>query len=90
MNAEATIMQILVNDVLVSVPQSQIGLDDNLREILGLDSLGFAELRTQCEYTFGVTITDDDFAPGNFASVRTLTDLVTRLRESIPDEESSR
>jgi acyl carrier protein len=90
MNVEATIIRILVNDIFVDVPQSQIGPDDSLREILGLDSLGFTELRTQCEYAFGVTISDEDFAPGNFASVRTLAHLVTRLREPLPDEASSR
>lgn len=82
---EKAITQILVNEVFVSVPQSQIKVDDGLLDILGLDSLGFIELRTQCEDVFGVRISDDDFRPENFASVRTVAQLVSRLRESLPD-----
>lgn len=85
MNIEKTITQILVNEVFVSVPQSQITMDDSLLNALGLDSLGFVELRAQCDDVFGVTISDDDFCPENFASVRTLAQLVSRLRESLPD-----
>jgi acyl carrier protein len=84
-NIETTITRILVDDLFVTVPQSDIGFDDGLRDVLGLDSLGFVELRTQCEYAFGVTISDEDFVPENFASVRTLTQLVSRLRESLPE-----
>lgn len=86
MSIETTITRILVDDLFVSAPQSQIDLDESLRDVFGVDSLGFSELRTQCEYAFGVTISDDDFVPENFASVRTLTRLVSRLRESVPDE----
>lgn len=86
---EKTLMQILVNEVYVSVPASQIKVEDSLRDVLGLDSLGFVELRAQCDDTFGVTISDDDFCPENFASVRTLAQLVSRLRESLPDEARS-
>lgn len=90
MNIETTIKRILVDDLFVNVPQAEIGLDDGLRDVLGLDSLGFVELRAQCEYAFGVTISDEDFVPEKFSSVRSLTQLVKRLNESIPDGAGSR
>lgn len=90
MSVEATIKRILVDDLFVSVPQVEIGLDDGLRDVLGLDSLGFTELRAQCEYAFGITISDEDFVPENFSSVRDLTRLVTRLGEPVPDGADSR
>ncbi|MFI1049670.1 acyl carrier protein [Streptomyces griseoruber] len=90
MSIEATIKRILVDDLFVSVPQTEIGLDDGLRDVLGLDSLGFTELRAQCEYAFGIRISDEDFVPENFSSVRALTRLVTRLGESIQDGAGSR
>jgi len=90
MYIESTIKKMLVDDVFVSVAPSQIGLDDGLRDVLGLDSLGFVELRSKCEYEFGVTISDEDFVPENFSTVRTLTELVSRLRESLPDEGRSK
>lgn len=90
MNIEKTIKRILVDDLFVSVPQDEIGLDDGLRDVLGLDSLGFSELRTQCEYAFDITISDEHFVPENFSTVRDLTHLVTRLSESIPDGAGSR
>jgi acyl carrier protein len=82
---EKTIMRILVDELFVSVPPSRIGLRDSLRDILGLDSLAFSELRVRCEYTFGVTISDEDFVSDYFSSVGTLADLVLRLREALPD-----
>ena len=82
MDIEKTIMRILTDDLFVNVPQPHIGLHDSLRDTLALDSLGFAELRAHCEYTFGVTISDEEFVPENFSSVGTLAQLVVRLREA--------
>ncbi|WP_232838145.1 acyl carrier protein [Streptomyces geranii] len=90
MSIDKTLRKILVDDLFVSVPQAEIGLDDGLRDILGLDSLGFTELRTQCEYAFDITISDEDFVPENFSTVRDLARLVTRLSEPVPDEVGSR
>lgn len=90
MDIEATIKRILVDDIFVAVPQSQIGQDDSLRDVLGLDSLGFVELRAQCEDVFGVTIIDDEFVPENFATVDAVTQLVSRLRATSQHEEAPR
>lgn len=77
---EDTIKRMLVSDLFVEVPEDRMGLDDSLRDLIGLDSLGFMELRVQCEDTFGVQISDEDFSPENFTSIRTVTDLVHRLQ----------
>ena len=81
MNIAASIRDILVTDVFVEVPVDEMHDDDSLRDVYGLDSLGFVELRVQCEKRFGVTITTDDFTPENFATVGDLTALVDRLRQ---------
>lgn len=77
---EKTIGTILVTDLFVEVPADRMSADDRLRSDLGLDSLGFVELRVQCENTFGVTITDAEFTPENFTSIRTVADLVRSLQ----------
>lgn len=82
MDIETTIKTILVNDLFINVPKSEIGLDDGLRDKLGLDSLGFSELRSQCEYTFEVKIEDADFNPKHFSTIRALTSLLNNLLAS--------
>lgn len=78
---ENGIRKILSTELFVEVPPEQIGLDDSLRASYGLDSLGFVELRVQCEDMFDVRVSDEDFSPENFHSVRTVADLVRRLQE---------
>ncbi|MEV6923833.1 acyl carrier protein [Dactylosporangium sp. NPDC051485] len=80
MDVEAEIKRLLVTDLFVQVPEQHIGADASLRDVLGLDSLGFLELRVQCENRFGVTIDTDDFTQDNFATVGRLAGLVHRLR----------
>ena len=77
---ENTLREILAADLYVDVPAEEIHADDSLAESLGLDSLGFVELRAQCEQRFGVLISDTDFTPVNFRSVRTIADFVARRR----------
>jgi acyl carrier protein len=70
---------ILVTDVLVDVPPERMRLEDSLRDVYGLDSLGFVELRVRCEEVFGISIGDDDFSPEHFSTLGGVTDLVERL-----------
>ncbi|MFT3774347.1 MAG: acyl carrier protein [Minicystis sp.] len=70
----------LVNDLFVEIPEEQIGLDDGLQTVVGLDSIGFSELRILCERKFNVQISDEDYVPENFSSVRRLSTLVTKLK----------
>ncbi|MFF5209651.1 acyl carrier protein [Streptosporangium sp. NPDC000396] len=80
MEIEDTIKKVMATELFVEAPTELIGLDESLRNVHGLDSLGFVELRVQCEDIFGVRISDEDFSPDNFRSVRAVADLVRRLR----------
>jgi acyl carrier protein len=77
--AVAAIRRMLVHDLYVELPEANIGLDDGLQTVVGLDSIGFSELRILCERKFGVAIDDDDYVPENFGSVRRVANLVTRI-----------
>ena len=59
----AQIRRMLVNDLFVELAEEKIGLDDGLQTVVGLDSIGFSELRILCERKFDVQISDDDYAP---------------------------
>jgi len=76
----AALRRIIVNNLFVEIAEDQIGLDDGLRTIVGLDSIGFVELRVQCEQQFNVQINDDDYTPENFTSIRQLANLIDRLQ----------
>jgi acyl carrier protein len=69
----------VVNDLFVEIAEEEIGLDDGLRTVVGLDSVGFVELRVLCEQRFNVEIGDDDYTPENFTSIRRLANLIDRL-----------
>lgn len=71
---------ILADDLLVELPAESIGEADGLQSVVGLDSLGFIELRVACEQHFGVEISDADFTSENFRSLGVLADLVVRLK----------
>ena len=76
----ATLRRLLVNDLYVELAEDQIGLDDGLQNVVGLDSIGFSELRILCERKFGVEISDEEYSPENFSSVRKIATLVERLQ----------
>ena len=84
MNEEllATLRRILVSDLFVDLPEEQIGPDDGLQSVVGLDSVAFLELRVLCEQRFKVQISDADFSPENFRSLGRLAALLTRLQAS--------
>lgn len=76
----AMLRKLIVNDLFVEIPENQIGLDDGLHTVIGLDSVGFVELRVLCEQKFNVEIGDEDYTPENFASIRLLAGLIDRLQ----------
>ncbi len=76
------IRRMLVNDLFVELPEDRIGLDDGLQTVVGLDSIGFSELRILCERKFNVQISDEDFSPENFSSVRRLATFLERIRNA--------
>jgi acyl carrier protein len=76
----AALRKMIVNDLFVEIAENDIGLDDGLRTVVGLDSVGFVELRVLCEQRFNIEINDDDYTPENFTSIRVLTNLIERLQ----------
>ncbi|MGA3372302.1 MAG: acyl carrier protein [Terracidiphilus sp.] len=76
----ASLRKMIVNDLYVEIAENDIGLDDGLRTVVGLDSVGFVELRALCEQRFNVEINDNDYTPENFSSVRLLANLIDRLQ----------
>ena len=76
----AVLRKIIVNDLFVEIAEDQIALDDGLRNVVGLDSVGFVELRVLCEQKFNIEISDDDYTPENFTSIRLLAKLIDQLQ----------
>ncbi|AKJ06840.1 acyl carrier protein [Archangium gephyra] len=76
----SSIKKILVTNLFVEVPEEQIGLDDGLQSVIGLDSVGFLELRVICEDQFGIRISDEDFNADSFRTVNQLASLISNLR----------
>jgi acyl carrier protein len=76
----ATLRKMIVNDLFVEIAENDIGLDDGLRTVVGLDSVGFVELRVLCEQKFNIQISDDDYTPENFTSIRLLANLIELLQ----------
>ena len=76
----AKLRKIIVNDLFVEIAENDIGLDDGLRTVVGLDSVGFVELRVLCEQRSNVEINDNDYTPENFTSIRLLATLIDRLQ----------
>ncbi len=76
----AGLRKMIVNNLFVEISEDQIGLDDGLRTVVGLDSVGFVELRVLCEQKFNIEINDDDYTPENFTSIRLLANLIDRLQ----------
>jgi acyl carrier protein len=75
-----TIKQILVSHVYVEVPVEQMDEQHSLRDVFGVDSLGFVELRAQVEEAFDVTVSDEEFTPENFATIASVASLVAELQ----------
>jgi acyl carrier protein len=76
----ASLRKMIVNDLFVEIAENDIGLDDGLRTVVGLDSVGFVDLRALCEQRFNIEISDDDYTPENFTSIRVLANLIDRLQ----------
>ncbi|MCA2222059.1 acyl carrier protein [Nonomuraea aurantiaca] len=80
MEIEGTIKKILATELFVETPAEEISDQESLRDIYGLDSLGFTELRVQCEDIFDVRVSDEDFVPENFRTIAALAALIRRLQ----------
>lgn len=76
----SNIKKILVTNLFVEIPEEQIGLDDGLQSVIGLDSVGFLELRVICEDQFKIRISDEDFNADSFRTVNQLAALIANLQ----------
>ncbi|KFA93396.1 acyl carrier protein [Archangium violaceum] len=76
----SSIKKILVTNLFVELPEDQIGLDDGLQSVIGLDSVGFLELRVICEDQFKIRISDEDFNADSFRTVNQLASLISNLQ----------
>lgn len=74
----AEMRELLVNDLFVELPADEIGVQDSLRDVVGVDSLGFAEIMATLEDKYGIKIEDGEFSPENFGTLERLADLVER------------
>jgi acyl carrier protein len=64
----------------VDISPDRIGLTDGFLSVVGIDSIGFIELRYQCEEEFGIKIDENDFVPDNFLNCDVLSGfLLTKL-----------
>lgn len=76
----SALRKMIVTDLFVEIAEEDIGLDDGLRTVIGLDSVGFVELRVLCEQRFNIEISDEDYTPENFTSIRLLANLIDHLQ----------
>jgi acyl carrier protein len=68
---------ILISQLYVECKKEDIRSDSSLRTDLGVDSLGFVELKEQMQIEFGISISDAEFTPDNFATIDSLTALIS-------------
>ena len=80
---EDCLRDILIEDLFVELPKDKILSTYSFRQDLGIDSLGFVELREQAEKRFGIVISDEDFTPENFATISSLTSLIDRCSSAV-------
>jgi acyl carrier protein len=75
---ENRLKEILIEDLFVEAAKDSILPTASLRQDLGIDSLGFVELKSQVEKLFSITISEDEFTPENFATISSLASLIDR------------
>lgn len=75
---EDGLKDILIEHLFVELERDDISPSASLRQELGLDSLGFVELKDQVEKRFGISICEDEFTPENFSTISALSNLIDR------------
>lgn len=75
---EDRLKDILIEDLFVEFEKDRILPTVSLRQDLGIDSLGFVELKAQVEKRFSIAISEDEFTPENFSTISSLTNLINR------------
>ena len=75
---EDCLRDILVTDVFVELEKDKILSTASLRQDLGVDSIGFVELKVQVEKRFSIVISEEEFTPENFSTISSLSGLINR------------
>jgi acyl carrier protein len=75
---EDRLRNILIQDLFVELEKNRILPTASLRQELGIDSLGFVELKDQVEKQFNIVISEDEFTPENFSTISSLASLIKR------------
>ena len=76
------VKQTIVDALLLDTPAEAIGDDDDLNATLGIDSVGFLQILTSLEETFGVEFEDVQLSRQKFNTPRRLAKLVVRAQVS--------
>lgn len=71
---------IIANKLNIGFNMHALDVEDGFQAVLGLDSIGFIELRFQCEEAFNIKISDEYFIPKYFKNLKTLSALLDELQ----------
>jgi acyl carrier protein len=77
-SVEDRLKDILIEDLFVEFEKDRILPTASLRQDLGIDSIGFVELKVQVEKRFNIVISEDEFTPENFSTLSSLAGLIER------------
>lgn len=77
-----TIIKIIQFELDIEIIMEDFDENAPLASHYGVDSIGFIELRFQCEDVFGVTISDEDFRPSNFRTCATVADFILERQKA--------
>lgn len=72
--AKATILQLL-QEIAPDIDPKELGMDDNIREVFGIDSFDFLQLIIGIDKEFGITTPEEDYG-----KITTLRSLITYLK----------
>ena len=70
------IKEMIVERCFLSIDPTEIADEDDLMEVVGLDSVQILEVVVGLEEVFGITFEDSDFSLDNFRSVASITEYV--------------
>lgn len=73
---------IVANRLDLDIPHAQIKEDAGFSSQVGVDSIGFIELRYQCEEEFKIQVSEEEFGPDNFFSCKTLSEFIVNKLEA--------
>jgi len=73
---KATILKLL-QEIAPDIDPEELGMDDNIREVFGIDSFDFLQLIIGLDKEFGITTPEEDYG-----KITTLRSLITYVKTS--------